>query len=278
MLIVLDTTLRDGGHRTDFHFTPVDLQEILVPLDRSAVDYIEIGYRNGSIHPITNVGVAGRCEKDYLLYCRTLISRAKISVMVYPNRVTIADLVELKDCGVALLRICVVKGGLLEAEPLIEFGKKLGLEVSVNFIHASHYQDHELETVLKGVSAFCPDMIYFADSNGSLMPNRVSSIYEFSKQHCSIPLGFHAHDNLGLAQANTIAAISAGAQCVDVTLSGMGKGIGNLRTEYFVAYLHAIKNTKYSLEDVLSAANYVRRTFATEQNDIDLEEFKRSLS
>ena len=166
---------------------------------------------------------------------------------------------------------------LIEAHPLIEVAKKLGLEVSLNFVHASHYQDSELQAVLQDVRALCPDMVYFADSNGSMMPKRVSSIYEQCTDYCAISFGFHAHDNLGLAQANTLAAMSGGASCVDVTLSGMGKGIGNLRTEYFIAYLHAIDIKKYRIVDVLAAANYVRRTFATEQCDIDLDELQRGI-
>ncbi len=109
---LLDVTLRDGGNRIDFHFNPNDLKHILVPLDRSGIDYIEIGYRNGSIHPVANIGTAGMCAKDYLLYCRSLIKTASIAVMVHPKNITADDLLEMQASGVSLLRICVLKGAL----------------------------------------------------------------------------------------------------------------------------------------------------------------------
>ena len=275
---VLDVTLRDGGNRIDFHFTEEDLQHILVPLDNSGIEYIEVGYRNGSIHPIANIGVAGLCARDYLLCCCSLIQKAKMAVMVHPKNISHADLIELKACGVKLLRICVVKGGVADACRLIAASKQQGFMVSVNFIHVSHYSDRELNEVVEKVSQFKPDIIYFADSNGSLLPTSVQSIYEKYSQQYSIPLGFHAHDNLGLAQTNTLAAVGAGAQFFDFSLSGMGKGIGNLRTEYFLAYLQALKINKYKLEDVLPATNYIRRVFNVAHDAIEMDEFIRGIS
>ncbi len=278
MIKLLDVTLRDGGNRIDFHFNQNDLQHILAPLDRSGMDYIEIGYRNGSIHPIANIGAAGMCAKDYLLSCRSLINKAKIAVMVHPKNITQDDLAELRACGVELLRICVIKGELAEACPLIVMAKQHGLDVSLNFIHASYYRESELDAAVEQACTFYPDMIYFADSNGSLLPTNVHSIYEKYTKHYDIPFGFHAHDNLGLAQANTIAALDAGAHFVDASLSGMGKGIGNLRTEFFIAYLQAIRGKKYNLDHVLPATNYVRRVFETAQEDIEMDEFIRGIS
>jgi 4-hydroxy 2-oxovalerate aldolase len=274
---LLDVSLRDGGHRTNFHFKNDELQTILTSLDKSGIEYIEIGYRNGSIAPIENIGRAGLCEKDYLLFCASLVKNAKTAVMVHPKNVTVTDISELKTCGIHLLRICVVKGGVEEACPIIDMGKQQGLATSVNFIHASHYTDNELDEVLERINRHKPDMIYFADSNGSLLPARVDRIYrKYSKQY-SIPFGFHAHDNLGLAQANTLAAMNAGAHYIDASLASMGKGIGNLRTEFFTAYLHAVNIKKYKLTPILLAANYVRKALRIGSEDIEMDEFIRGV-
>lgn len=274
---LLDVTLRDGGNRIDFHFSYDNLQKILVPLDNSGIEYIEIGYRNGAIHPLADLGIVGLCNRDYLLFCRELVQKASMAIMLHPKNVTQADLVELRDCGISLVRICVVRGGLRAACPLITAIQQLGMKVSVNFIHMSQYSEQELDAVVAQVYQYSPDMIYFADSNGSSQPFMVHSIYEKYTKKYTIPFGFHAHDNLGLAQANTLAAVSAGTQYVDVALAGMGKGIGNLRTEFFIAYLHALQNKKYELDAVLSAANYIRRTFNTEHDPIDRDEFTRGI-
>ena len=276
-LQLLDVSLRDGGHRTNFHFEDDELKAILTPLDNSGIEYIEIGYRNGSIRPLANLGRAGCCYPDYLELCRSLIQKANIAVMVHPNNVSDVDLKNLKDCGVHLLRICVTHGGVTSACPVIQRARYFGLQVSVNFIHASQYKENDLETVVELVMKHDPDMIYFADSNGSLMPDKVKQLYKKYTQRYKAAFGFHAHDNLGLAQANALAAISAGAQYIDSSLAGMGKGIGNLKTEFFTAYLHANNIKKYNLQDILNAANYARHTLHIGRENIEMDEFVRGI-
>lgn len=277
-ILLLDASLRDGGHRTNFHFSDRELQEILGPLDDSGIEYIEIGYRNGSLHPIENLGRAGYCDKNYLLLCQSLIKKSTIAVMAHPKNVDESDLIELKACGVGLLRICVGKGNLAVALPIIAIAKKIKLQVSVNFIHLSYYSEDELDDVVKQVSGYRPDMIYFADSNGSLLPHKVKAIYDKYTQSYSTPFGFHAHDNLGLAQANALAALSSGVRLIDTSLAGMGKGIGNLKTEFFIAYLQAINVKKYDLQAALSAANFVREHLNIGHEPIEMDEFIRGIS
>lgn len=274
---VLDVSLRDGGHRTNFHFKPDELSKILSALDQSGLEYIEIGYRNGSIHPIENLGSTGLCPKEYLFFCKEHIKNTKMAVMAHPKNITRFDLKELKTCGVDLLRICVKRGGLNEACPLITMAKQQNLMVSVNLIHASQYTELELNDAVKQASLYDTDMIYFADSNGSLLPDDVKVIYEQFTKQFTIPFGFHAHDNLGLAQANALAAMQAGAKYIDASLAGMGKGIGNLKTEFFTAYLHSINIKKYNLDQILLAANYVRDTLDIGREPIEIDEFTRGI-
>lgn len=275
---ILDASLRDGGHRTNFHFKDDDLKKILVPLDNSGIEYIEIGYRNGSLHPIENIGKAGICPKDYLLYCQSLIKKAKIAVMVHPNNVTEQDLLELKNCGVKLIRICIAKNDMANAIPIIKLAKNLNLETSINVIHISYYTDNELDTLIEEISKHEPDMIYFADSNGSLFPDKIITLYQKYTSKYKISFGFHAHDNLGLAQANALAAVHSGVHFIDSSLAGMGKGTGNLKTEFFIAYLHANNIKKYNLDDVLTAANYVRDALKIGHELIEMNEFIRGIS
>lgn len=274
---MMDVSLRDGGHRTNFHFSAAELEGILKPLDKSGVEYIEIGYRNGSLHPIENPGPAVFCHREYLTLCQSLITSAKIAVMVHPENVTSVDISELKQYGVSLIRICVSKGKLEDAFPILEITKLLGLKVSVNIIHLSYYSADELDKVLEKISPYQPDMLYFADSNGSLFPSKIREIYEKYTLYHAFPLGFHAHDNLGLAQANVLAALSGGAQFIDASLAGMGKGTGNLKTEFFMACLQAMNVEKYALPEVLLAANFVRKNLKIGQEAIEVDEFIRGI-
>ncbi|MCP0914605.1 MULTISPECIES: beta/alpha barrel domain-containing protein [Legionella] len=273
----LDVTLRDGGNRTNFHFSDEDIQHILSGLDNSGIEYIEIGYRNGSIHPIPDLGRAGLCAKNYLAYCTSLIHHSRIAVMAHPQNLTQADLEELKSFGISMIRICIAKGGVQAAYSIMQDCRKLGFITSANFIHISQYHEPELDEAVEQISQISPDIVYFADSNGSLLPAKVKKMYEKYVNAYSMAFGFHAHDNLGLAQANAIAAAGAGVSYIDFSLAGMGKGIGNLRTEYFTAYLHALNIKKYRLESILPAANYVRKMFHTEQENIPMDEFERGI-
>lgn len=275
---VLDVSLRDGGHRTNFHFQPDELEGILTPLDKSGLEYIEIGYRNGSLHPIDNLGRAGFCAKDYLLLCKSLLKNAKMAVMVHPKNVEKSDLIELKESGVDLLRICIAKGETASAFPIIAMAKELNLASSANFIHMSYYKEKDLDEAVYAIVKHNPDMIYFADSNGSMLPANIAAIYGKLTKLYPIPFGFHAHDNLGLAQANALAALSNGVQFIDVSLAGMGKGIGNLKTEFFTAYLHAINVKKYDLTEILTAANFVRNQLKIGQEAIEMDEFIRGIT
>lgn len=277
-VILLDTSLRDGGHRTNFNFTDTELKEILQPLDTSGIEYLEIGYRNGSLAPI-DIGRAGWCAKEYLIFCRSLVKQAKIAVMIYPNNVTQNDLNELKECGIDLLRICIPKGELESALPKIKMARIANMNVAINLTHTSCYKEYELDEVMKQIHDSSPDIIYFADSNGSFLPPQVKSLYDrYMSIYPKTSFGFHAHDNLGLAQANALAALSAGVRFIDVTLAGMGRGIGNLKTEFFVASLHSIQLKKYNLENILKAANFVRHSLKIGHEPIEISEFLRGIS
>ena len=153
----------------------------------------------------------------------------------------------------------------------------MDLEIAINLTFISNYTAKALKAALAQLAASQPDMVYFADSNGSLLPSEVQTLYQSSLRHSAIPLGFHAHDNLGLAQTNSIAAIQSGAQFVDVTLAGMGKGIGNLKTEFFIAYLLALGIKQYALEPLLRASNHVRGQFHIGSELLTTDEFIKAL-
>ena len=256
---ILDVTLRDGGYQTKFHFDNTQLSYLLNSAEQAKFEYIEVGYRNGSLRPIQNIGSTGLCPNDYLERCRQHLSQCKMAVMVHPHNITISDIKALASCGVKLVRVCVAKNTIEKSVPIIKKCVELGLEISVNLTRMSHYSAEEIDKTVTTVSKLPVDMVYFADSNGSMLPNQISAIYTRCAELTEVKLGFHAHDNLGLAQANSIAAINAGAKYIDVSMAGLGKDIGNLNAELFVAYLHALKNEKYDLDIVREASSYIRQ-------------------
>ncbi len=259
-LQVLDVTLRDGGHLSNFHFTNEQLHRIISALDAAGVDFIEVGYRNGSISHIDNIGIAGLSPNEYLSFCKEGIQRSKMAVMAHCQNITRNDIIEMKKCGVELLRLCIQKGEHSLAYPFISLAKDEGMLVSTNIIHISQYSQELIQEVVEGILPFEPSIIYFADSNGCLHPDRVTSIYQYCTTHYKVPFGYHAHDNIGLAQTNALAALANGAKYIDASLAGASKGIGNLKLEFLIAYLHTMNNHQYDLKPVIAASNFVRGT------------------
>jgi 4-hydroxy 2-oxovalerate aldolase len=258
---LLDVTLRDGGYVNGFQFSPQFIDTILPILDASGIEYVEVGYRNGSLHSIPSIGEAGLCQKNYVKKVRSMVKKAKISVMLHANKVNNDDILELKECGVDLVRICISKANYLASNGIIESCLDQNLEVSLNLVRASECSHEDFENVLTQLKKYPLHAFYLADSNGSLLPSVIREFYEKYSETYPFAFGFHAHDNLGLAQVNAIQALESGASFIDVSLGGLGKGIGNLKAEYFVAYLSALGLEKYDFKKVLEGANYVGSTF-----------------
>lgn len=274
---VIDVTLRDGGHHNHFFFPRSLVKEILNLLDKAKVDYIELGYRNGYLNSKHALGEAGMCALDYLSFCRQQVLDAKLAVMAHPSLVGESDIREIKECGIDLLRICVGVGKYHTALPIIELAHKYQLAISVNFTHVSQYQSVDLKKAVTTVAKMPIDMIYFADSNGSLLSFKISQLYQCMTSEHRMAFGFHGHDNLGLAQMNTISALEAGATMVDFSLLGLGKGIGNLKASFFIAYLQANEHRQYDLNAIVQAEKLLLEALALPRMAGDMGEFIRGI-
>ena len=115
-----------------------------------------------------------------------------MAVMVHPHNITISDIKALASCGVKLVRVCVAKNTIEKSVPIIKKCVELGLEISVNLTGMSHYSAEEIDKTVTTVSKLPVDMVYFADSNGSMLPNQISAIYTRCAELTEITLGFHA--------------------------------------------------------------------------------------
>jgi len=263
---LLDVTLRDGGYKTNFHFSLEMIKSILTTLDQSGVDYIEVGYRNGPFKSMPNLGDAGMCARDYLEYCRKWVKLAKLTVIFHPKNIQPHDLNEMLDCGVQSIRICFPAQNPALWFKSIHMAKQNNFEIFVNITRISQYTREQICEWIIEIAKYDVKGVYLADSNGSLTPQEIENLFGFLKEKCQVPLGFHAHDNLFLAQANAVAAIKQGVQFIDASLSGLGKGAGNLRTEGIVSFLHSEGIKQYDLCKLIEAAEYMKLKLDTANN------------
>ncbi|MFE0461436.1 hypothetical protein ACFW1A_19525 [Kitasatospora sp. NPDC058965] len=257
--VLLDCTLRDGGNQNDWQFTGRDVATVVATLDRARVDIIEVGYRGGSgSRSSATAGASAHCTPQYLA-ALPATEHAELAVMVVPTVCPVTALADLPDSPVSLVRIAAYPWHAAGVPGYVAAARDLGLRTSVNLMAVSYTTPAELVAVAREIAREAPDVTYLADSFGALHPDQVRERVELVGAELGTPIGIHAHNNLGLAAANALAALDAGASYLDASLCGMARGAGNLATEQAAAFLTAWPRfeTGVDVAAVAEAARYV---------------------
>ena len=124
------------------------------------------------------------------------------------------------------------------AEPskkYIELAKKYEIEVGAFFMMNHRATEKILLDETKKAVEYGADSITVTDSAGAMTPSEVRNKISALKENIDIKIGFHSHDNMGIAVGNSIVAIEAGASFIDTALCGLGAGSGNTKTEFLAA-------------------------------------------
>ncbi|WP_373815972.1 4-hydroxy-2-oxovalerate aldolase, partial [Jeotgalibaca porci] len=162
---------------------------------------------------------------------------SKISVLLLPGVGTVQDLKEAVEAGAKMVRVATHVTEADVSREHIQVGKKLGLEV-VGFLMMAHMASPEvIVEQAKLMESYGADVVYVTDSAGAMVPDQVRERVAALKENLSIPIGFHAHNNLGLAVGNSLVAIEAGATYIDGSIRALGGGAGNTQTEVLIAVL-----------------------------------------
>ncbi|RVT99801.1 hypothetical protein EOD41_15275 [Mucilaginibacter limnophilus] len=244
MFKILDCTLRDGGYYTNWDFDTAQVDTYIQSLNRLPVEYIELGYRS---HPM-------KAYHGKYFYCPVYelerikkLSNKKLAVILNEKEVSaqnVGDLLQPCSGLVDLVRIAVTPQNLGNSLALAEKIKTVGFEVALNVMYMSKWpQQNNLPTNLKQLDGLA-DYFYMVDSYGGVYPEDVKQTIAMVREHTLCKIGFHGHNNLELALINTLSAIDNGADIVDATILGMGRGAGNLKTELLLSVL----NTKHQLQ------------------------------
>lgn len=233
---ILECTLRDGSYAIDYQFTPEDTALVASSLERCGVEFIEIGHGVG-FNGSPRYGVAAATDEQYLMAAAAVLRKAKFGMFCIPGIGRIEDLELGAKYGMGFVRIGTNVTEVEQAEPFIKRAKELGMLVSSNLMKSYALPiDAFLEKA--GLAAhFGADVVSVVDSAGGMMPDEVMTYVSRIRNEIGVAVGFHGHNNLLLAVANTISAVRAGATFVDGTLQGMGRSVGNAQTEILVVLL-----------------------------------------
>lgn len=236
---ILDCTLRDGGYYTNWDFDSDVVTAYIEACDQLPLDYIEVGYRSKPMKEY--FGEMFYCP-IYVLEKISRLTSKKIAIILNEKDVRAEDaaglLLPVKEY-VSTVRIAIAPTNFKRSIGLIEEIKKLGFEVCANVMYMSSWADES--GFLNEVSAVDGMLKYFymVDSYGGVFPEDVKRTIELVSSKTSTPLGFHGHNNLEMALINTITAIDNGVEIVDATMTGMGRGAGNLKTELLLSVLNS---------------------------------------
>jgi len=237
---IIDSTLRDGMHAVSHQFTTDDVAQIAEGLDKAGIDTIEIGHGDGLAGSSFQYGFAAATDAELFRAAAGVVKKAKLAVLLIPGIGTVEDLETVAKHNVTVARIATHVTEADIGEQHIKIAKELGME-AIGFLMMSHMAPPEkvLEQA-KLFESYGADKVYVTDSAGAMTPIDVFERIKIVKEGVSIPVGHHAHNNLSLALANTLAAIDAGADVVDSTCKGLGAGAGNTQTEVLAAVMNKL--------------------------------------
>ncbi|HVE86469.1 MAG TPA: hypothetical protein VND93_26615 [Myxococcales bacterium] len=273
---LLETTLRDGSYEVDNQFTAQDTAVLVHALDQAGLRYLEVSQAYGygadrwrtpfsSLRP-------GASDRAHLAAARAVKPQAKLGVLlaVGADFAPIECLQELPPQGVDFVRLAFFPEDVLAPSALayVERAKALGLLVSVNLMQSSAVPPSKVAEASAAAARCGADWYYVVDSAGCLTPDQVQEYVRAIRDSSPLRVGVHTHNNRGLAMANCLAAIAAGATMVDGTLQGIGRATGNAPTEQLLLALQALGHeTGVRREHVLQAGTLARALFAAKGND-----------
>jgi 4-hydroxy 2-oxovalerate aldolase len=253
MTKVLDCTLRDGGYYNDWNF-PLDIaRQTITSLDQAGVDIVEIGLK--SVPDKTCSGLFKYCNEDYLdflsAYSNTCFSfMLNVKEFIEDgsfNKTSLDNIVRSADESVfSMCRLATHFADIGMLEQFHSYFRERGYQVGINLMGISLLNSDQISEAMKLVEKIKPEVFYVADSFGSMLPEDVSKLMTQLRKHYSGPVGIHTHDNQGLAFANSLRAIHDGIEYIDSTLTGMGRGAGNLSTEQILLWLQNRSDQKES--------------------------------
>lgn len=234
-ITITDTTLRDGSHTVSHQFSPDDAIQVAGALDKAGIDIIELGHGDGLTGSTINYGFSSYSDYEIVKAASSVIENAKLAVLLIPGIGTVEDLIKAKKYGANAVRVATHSTEADISEQHIKAAKDMGL-FTVGFLMMAHLTDVDrlVEEALK-MESYGADVVYATDSAGAMLPMDVTEKITALKKNLKIPIGHHSHNNLGVAIANSLAAVEAGATYIDGSLSGLGAGAGNTSTENLVA-------------------------------------------
>lgn len=250
---VLDCTIRDGGLINNHLFEDDFVRAVFRTCVEAGIDYMEIGYKNSKkLFARDEFGDWKYCDEDHI---RRIVGEdrgnLKLSAMADAEKSDFTEDILPKDQSVLdCIRVATYVHQLPNAVDMIKDAHDKGYETTCNIMAISTVAESEIEQALETLVETPVDTIVVVDSYGALYHEQIRSLVRKYRKACEPvgkEVGIHTHNNQQLAFANTIEAIIQGANRIDATMYGLGRGAGNCPMELLLAFL---RNPKFKLRPV----------------------------
>lgn len=262
---LLDATLRDGSYAVNFQFEPTFVAQLLEGIDATGLRFIELGH---------GVGVEAEragytpCNISLSEWCRIAnerLSHTPWGVFAQPSFSRLSTIEWMCREGMSFVRVGMeahkVEANIGYLEDVLSFCDTVYLNLMKTSVTPTSRVSDLVRNVPREIAG-----VYVVDSFGSMLPSEVQTYVEVLNRDFDV-VGFHGHDNLGLANANSLAAIGAGARIIDGTLCGIGRGSGNATTEAIAGILTRNGRGAYDFRALARMAEFCRRNMNISAND-----------
>ncbi|WP_375057458.1 4-hydroxy-2-oxovalerate aldolase [Zobellella sp. DQSA1] len=238
-VVLHDMSLRDGMHAKRHQISLEQMVAIATGLDQAGMPLIEVTHGDGLGGASVNYGFPAHADEDYLKAVVPQMKQARVSALLLPGIGTVDHLRMARDLGVSTIRVATHCTEADVSQQHIGLAAKLGMD-TVGFLMMAHMASPEniLEQARLMVD-YGANCIYVTDSAGYMLPDDVTARLGLLRAElpAAVELGFHGHHNMGMAVANSLAALEAGAVRIDGSVAGLGAGAGNTPLEVLCAVL-----------------------------------------
>jgi 2-isopropylmalate synthase len=248
---IFDTTLRDGEQTPGVSVTPEQKFKIAIKLDEIGVDAIEVGFpivSQGEMEAIKAITKQG-LNAEVCGLARTV--QADIDAAINCNLKYVHTFIATSDIHMQYKLKMSREQVLEKAIWAVDYAKKNGMQVEFSAEDATRSDKVFVNRVFKAVADAGADRLDIPDTVGYATPQYIAELVNDVKIATKLPVSIHCHDDFGLAVANAISGINAGASCAHVTINGLGERAGNTSLEEFVMALQCLYNKKHNIKTEL---------------------------
>lgn len=270
-LTFFDSTLRDGSHAIKHQLTKENIENYCQMIDSAGLDAVIVGHGNGLGASSLQVGLSLLSDEEMIKTARENLQKTKLGAYLIPGFGTIKDNIEPAiELGIDFFKIGCHCTEADTTRQHIEFLRKKNIPVyGILMMYHMAGVERIIEETRK-MEEYGATGVIIMDSAGASTPELVKRTISSLCEYINVPIGFHAHNNLGLAVSNTYIAIQEGAKIVDATLRGFGAGAGNCQMETLIALLQKENiETKVDLFKILDISEKIIRKDLKQEVGID---------